>query len=76
LFFIRRFFNPAETFGMRSAKILSSRRLLRIEDKLVAKGIAKDKKPVVAAKYHSPLQTCDKRIVYVTNTIFSIYLNF
>jgi hypothetical protein len=30
---------------------------------LVTKGIAKGKKPVVAAKYHSLLQIFDKRIV-------------
>jgi hypothetical protein len=30
---------------------------------LVTKEVAKAKKPVVAAKYHSLSQTCDKRIV-------------
>jgi len=34
---------------------------------LVTKEVAKAKKPVFAAKYHSLSQTCDKRIIYCRN---------
>ena len=34
---------------------------------MVTKEVAKAKKPVVAAKYHSFAQTCDKRIKYQEN---------